>query len=47
MGTVPSKKRVQRICAEISNMTGRNHTRLDQEQVVAKFNRTTIVDVGA
>ena len=42
IGTVPSKKRVQRICAEISDMTGRNHTLLDQEQVVAKLNRTMI-----
>ena len=42
MGTVPSKKRVQRVCAEISDMTGRNRLLLDQEQVVAKLNRTMI-----
>ena len=39
IGTVPSKKRVQRICAEISGMTGQNRTLLDHEQVVAKLNR--------
>src|SRR5487761_1016758 len=42
IGTVPSKKRVQRICAEISDMTGQNRTLLDHEQVVAKLNRTMI-----
>jgi RNA-directed DNA polymerase len=42
LGTVPSKKRVQRICAEISDMTGRNHTQLDQKQMVATLNRTMI-----
>jgi len=39
IGTVPAKKRVQRICAEISDMTGQNRTLLDHEQVVAKLNR--------
>ena len=29
LGTVPSKKRVQRICAAISNETGRNKLLLD------------------
>ena len=42
LGTVPSKKRVIRICEAISEMTGRNQTQLDQEMVVAKLNRTMI-----
>jgi RNA-directed DNA polymerase len=42
IGTIPSKKRVQRICGEISDMTGSNRTLLDQEQVVAKLNRMMI-----
>jgi RNA-directed DNA polymerase len=42
IGTVPSKKRVIRICEAISEMTGRKQTLLDQEMVVAKFNRTMI-----
>jgi hypothetical protein len=42
IGTVPSKKRVQRICEEISDLTGRNRILLDQEQVVVKLNRTMI-----
>ena len=41
-GTVPSKKRVIRICEAISEMTGRNQTLLDQEMVVGKLNRTMI-----
>jgi RNA-directed DNA polymerase len=40
LGTVPSKKRVIRICETISEMTGRDQTLLDQEIVVAKLNRT-------
>lgn len=39
IGTIPSKKRVIRICAAISEMTGRGQTQLDQEQVIAKLNR--------
>ena len=39
LGTVPSKKRVNRICEAISEMTGRNQTLLDPEMVVAKLNR--------
>jgi RNA-directed DNA polymerase len=39
IGTVPSKKRVQRICAAISNETGRNKTPLDVEDVVGKLNQ--------
>jgi exonuclease III len=42
IGTVPSKKRVIRICEAISEMTGRDQTQLDQEIVVAKLNRTMI-----
>jgi len=42
IGTVPSKKRVLRICEAISEMTGRDHTLLDQGIVVAKLNRTMI-----
>ena len=42
LGTVPSKKRVTRICEAISEMTGRDQTVLDQEMVVAKLNRTMI-----
>src|SRR5437588_6814508 len=41
-GTVPSKKRVIRICEAISEMTGRDQTLLDQEMVVGKLNRTMI-----
>jgi hypothetical protein len=42
LGTVPSKKRVIRICEAISEMTGRNQLLLDQGMVVAKLNRTMI-----
>jgi RNA-directed DNA polymerase len=42
IGTVPSKKRVIRICEAISEMTGRDQTLLDQGIVVAKLNRTMI-----
>ena len=42
IGTVPSKKRVNRICEAISEMTGRDQTLLEQEIVVAKLNRTMI-----
>jgi hypothetical protein len=42
LGTVPSKKRVIRICEAISEMTGREQTLLEQEIVVAKLNRTMI-----
>jgi group II intron reverse transcriptase/maturase len=38
LGTVPSKKRVQRICAAISNETGRNKLLLDVEEIVGKLN---------
>lgn len=39
LGTVPSKKRVQRICREISDETGRNTTLLDPRTVVTRLNR--------
>ena len=42
IGTVPSKKRVSRLCEKIKAMTGRDQTLLDQEVVVAKLNRIMI-----
>jgi RNA-directed DNA polymerase len=39
LGTTPSKKRVQRICASISAETGRNKTTLAAEEVVKKLNQ--------
>jgi group II intron reverse transcriptase/maturase len=42
LGTTPSKKRVQRICASISTETGRNKTLLDQATVVEALNRIMI-----
>jgi group II intron reverse transcriptase/maturase len=42
LGTVPSKKRVIRICEAISIETGRNKTLLDQETVVEKLNRMMV-----
>jgi group II intron reverse transcriptase/maturase len=42
LGTVPSKKRVIRICKMISELTGGDQLLLDQERVVAKLNRTMI-----
>ena len=39
LGTVPSKKRVIRICQAISSETGRNRTQLDHATVVTKLNR--------
>lgn len=42
LGTVPSKKRVIRICEAISSETGRNKTGLDQETVVGNLNRKMI-----
>jgi len=39
LGTVPSKKRVTRVCDAISSETGRNTTLLDAEIVVGKLNR--------
>jgi RNA-directed DNA polymerase len=42
LGTVPSKKRVIRICEAISELTGRDQLLLDQDMVIAKLNRTLI-----
>jgi len=42
LGTVPSKKRVIRICDAISSETGRNKTLQDQEALVGKLNRMMI-----
>jgi len=42
LGTVPSKKRVQRICRAISDETGRNTTLLDPGTIVARLNRIMI-----
>ena len=42
LGTVPSKKRVIRLCEAISSETGRNKTLLDQETVVGTLNRMMI-----
>ncbi len=42
IGTVPSKKRVVRVCAAISAETGQNKTLLDQEAVVRTLNRMMI-----
>jgi len=39
LGTVPSRKRVTRVCETISELTGRDQLLLDQEMVVAKLNR--------
>jgi RNA-directed DNA polymerase len=42
IGTVPSKKRIQRVCAAISAETGRNKTLLDDAAVVVTLNRIMI-----
>src|SRR5262245_27124829 len=42
LGTTPSKTRVQRICAAISQETGRNKTLLDQEAVIKTLNRMMV-----
>src|SRR5215471_18518674 len=39
LGTVPSRKRVKRICETISELTGRDQILLDREIVVARLNR--------
>jgi len=39
LGTVPSKKRVQRICRAISDETGRHTTLLHSKTIVATLNR--------
>jgi len=40
LGTVPVRKRVQRIRGQIPEMTGRNTTSLDQVAIVKQLNRT-------
>jgi len=42
LGTVPSKKRVQRICRAISDETGRNTVGQTPQELVAKLNRMLI-----
>jgi RNA-directed DNA polymerase len=42
IGTVPSKKRVQRVCAAISVETGQTKTLLDDAEVVQTLNRIMI-----
>jgi RNA-directed DNA polymerase len=42
LGTVPSKKRVQRICRDISDETGRDKVWQDSKTVVDRLNRMMI-----
>ena len=42
IGTVPAKKRVQRICAAVSALTGRDQTLRDPKILVADLNRRLI-----
>src|SRR5215469_6719842 len=42
LGTVPSKKRVTRICEAISSETGRSQLQKDAEMVVGKLNRMMV-----
>jgi RNA-directed DNA polymerase len=42
LGTLPSKKRVSRICEAISSETGRDKTLVDQATVVGKLNRMMV-----
>jgi group II intron reverse transcriptase/maturase len=42
LGTIPSKQRVQRICAAISQSTRQSQTQLDRETVVTTLNRLMI-----
>jgi len=42
LGTVPSKKRVVRICEAISSETGRDKTLVDREMMVATLNRMMV-----
>jgi group II intron reverse transcriptase/maturase len=42
LGTVPSEKKVQRICRAISDVTGRNTAWMDAKTMVAKLNRMLI-----
>jgi len=40
IGTLPSKKRIARVCEVISEMTGRQQTYLDAQTLVGRLNRT-------
>jgi len=42
LGTVPSKKRVQRICRAISDETGRDKVWQDSKTIVERLNRVMI-----
>ena len=42
LGTVPDKKRVQRICQAISDETGRNMIHMDATEVVKKLNQRMV-----
>ena len=42
IGTRPSKKRIARLCATISEMTGRDRTLLESGVLVGKLNRTLV-----
>src|SRR5262245_48043115 len=42
LGTTPSKQRVQRVCAAISQLTRRSMTQLDLGTVVTSLNRLTV-----
>jgi len=42
LGTVPARKRIQRICGEICETTARTTTSLDSGTIVAKLNRMLI-----
>jgi group II intron reverse transcriptase/maturase len=39
IGTVPSKKRIARVCEAISEMTGQSQTFLDSQTLIGKLNR--------
>jgi group II intron reverse transcriptase/maturase len=42
LGTVPSKKKVQRLCREISELTERRWTWMEPEELVARLNRKLV-----
>ena len=42
LGTIPSRKRVRRICQAISSETGRNKTLLEQQTVAGTLNRMMV-----
>jgi RNA-directed DNA polymerase len=41
-GTIPSKKRVQRLCKAVSEVTGQHRTQQDAETIVATLNRKLV-----